>query len=341
MSVQRPFARQPPGITTSSAPSGRRQEQLGRLVRVSRLEQRGGEPPRGVPRDHALVEVLASSVLSPRGRERELDVAGRECPEAAVEEIPGKPLHVVKQAGVLDGSVEHFGRLGQATLHPERRTQHGEDEWEEISLPGRAPELERALGMATGGLEEVEIHLRGREMGESVEASREFVVGQRVNDSRSLLAMCPRKRDRAAQRRRERAHGERRRDQGAIAQRRRGARRAIRPDSHLLVCAPEEGVDGQLDHERRRLARVGVLELLERPLESCVRLLVSAEKVLDTGRRRNEPHALPDRLFRRDRHALEQDAVAVGEPTGGGQGAGTSQQEVDALLEQTRLGKEA
>ena len=70
-------------------------------------------------------------------------------------------------------------------------------------------------------------------------------------------------------------------------------------------------------------------------------LLVTAEQVLDAGGRRDEPHALPDRLRGRDRDALEQDAVAVGEPTGGGQRAGTSQQELDALLRRGRLGKEA
>ena len=121
--------------------------------------------------------------------ERRLDISRHERGQRAVEKCPRKSLDVVEQPRPVDGVVEYLGGLRHPTLHPERRSQHGRDQWEELSLAGCASDRERALGV-TARLEAIEVHLRGRQVDERVEAAGQLLVGQLVDQLRRLVALC-------------------------------------------------------------------------------------------------------------------------------------------------------
>ena len=88
--------------------------------------------------------------------------------------------------------------------NPERRAEHREDEREEVALAGGAADRQRAPGVAARRLEAVEVHLGRGQVDERVEAARQLVVGQGVDELGDLVAMRLRGRGVAAVRRSER-----------------------------------------------------------------------------------------------------------------------------------------
>ncbi len=122
------------------------QEQLGGLLGTPGLEQRRGERPGGVAGEDAFVEFLRDVGALLCSGERQLDVAGGERGEAAVEEVPGKPLDVVQQTSGLDSAVEHLPGLRHAALHPERCPEHREDEREGDRLARSRARSSRHVG---------------------------------------------------------------------------------------------------------------------------------------------------------------------------------------------------
>ena len=138
--------------------------------------------------DEAVVQTRREFHALRRGRERELDVSGHGRRERAIEELPREPLEVVQHASRVDRVVEDPGGLGDPALHPQCGAQHREDEREELALTGRAPDCQRAFGVAPGGLEAVGVHLGGREVHEAVEAASDVLVGQAVDALRGFVA---------------------------------------------------------------------------------------------------------------------------------------------------------
>ena len=71
--------------------------------------------------------------------------------------------------------------------------EHRVDEREEIALPGGAADVQRPLGVAARRLEVVEVHLRGRQVHERVEAPGQLVVGDRsISAAASSRVPAPR-----------------------------------------------------------------------------------------------------------------------------------------------------
>ena len=142
-------------------------------------------------------------------------------------------------------------------------------------------------------------------MGERVEATAQLVVGQLVDELRGFGAICLPLRRSTADRTGQGADSERRGDQRSVAQLRRRIDCASRPGAHRVVVPAVEAVAGKLDHELGPLRGVRIPELGEGGLEVGVRLLVTAEKVLDAGACGGEPDAQRLRFLGHDAHALE------------------------------------
>ncbi len=308
--------------SASGAPAG------GELAARQQVER--DRAPAG---EHALVEVLGDLNALLSGGEGDLNVPGRDRREGAVEEVPGHTLQVLHHPGGLDRAVEHVRGLRHAALHPQRRAQHRVDQREEIPLPGAAADVQRPLGVAARRRELVEVHLRGRQVHQRVEAPGQLVVADLVNQRGRLLTMIPRLGDDARERARDGAHAERRGHERPVAQRRRRLLRTRRPVAHRVVLAPVEGVDRELDHERDGLGRAGIAELGKGALQMGPGLLMAPEQVFDGGARRDEPDAQRRvSVLRHDPHALEQAGVAVREPPGGRERSRVGEQELDPLL---------
>ena len=117
-----------PGMSGSSSPPEERDEDVDGALGIAVLEQRGGERHPGRA-DEALVQPLRQLDVLLRGRERDLEVAGGERRERAVDEVPRECLDVARQPCALDGVVEQLARFGQLPAQqldlPENRVRRG------------------------------------------------------------------------------------------------------------------------------------------------------------------------------------------------------------------------
>ncbi len=276
------------------------------------------------------VELLREVERLLGGRERQVDVAGGERRVGAVEEIPGEALRVVHQPRGCDRAVEHLACFRHPAANPQAAPEHGDDEREEIALPGRPSDPQRPLGVRTCRREPVEVELGRGEMRKGVEPTLQLVVRDSVDERGGFGAICLSLCRATTHRAREGAYRERRCDQRLVAERLGRIDRPGRPGAHGFVVAAVEAVAGELDHELHALRGVGVPELGERRLEVGVRLLVPAEKVLDARARGGEADAQRLRFPRDDVHALDERCMALAELAGGGERFGTGQQQLDA-----------
>src|SRR5262249_44521711 len=99
-------------LTTDTA-----EEQLDGLAWLPGLEQDVGEPGRGPRCDEAFVEVARELDALLRGGERDVQIAGGQCDDGPVEEVPSKRRRRPEQTRGLDGTVQELASLGQLAAH--------------------------------------------------------------------------------------------------------------------------------------------------------------------------------------------------------------------------------
>ena len=128
---------------------------------------------------------------------------------------------------------------------------------------------------------------------------------------------------------------------GASPSSSRRAHRALGRFVHRLVPRAPELVHGELDHERHRLGRALVGQVLEGAREAVAGLLVPSEEALHPGTGAGEPGAQCVGVVGHDRDGLQQGAVAVGETAGRRQRPRAGEEELDALLRRRGLREEA
>src|SRR4029453_14961186 len=124
----------------------------------------------------ALIEAAAELDALLCGGEGEVQVPHRERDHGTVEEVPRQRLCVAQQPCRLDRFVEQLCRLGQLAADVPGPAEDLVQDEEELSLPGRAPELERPRSVGVGLRRPVEIELGASEARGGVETWAECVA---------------------------------------------------------------------------------------------------------------------------------------------------------------------
>ncbi len=205
-------------------------------------------------------------------------------------------------------------RLVEPSEHLVARAEGGQQGREEHALAGRAADVERPLAVAACGGEAVQVQLRAHQVQAGVDALREQLVRQRVEQRRGRVAML------AARPRSAPDEGVGERHQRRCSRRATAGRRArARPPapcaahSHIRVQSvwkKPSAASSIISSDGARDRAVG--QLGERPLDAGARLGVAPEQSL--GRRARGDHARAQRgVGRRQPQALQQRLAAAGD----------------------------
>ena len=160
----------------------------------------------------------------------------------------------------------------------------------------------------------------------------ELVVRQGIDQCRRLRTIGFGSVGRPHDRIRERELGQGRRGHRRVSKPSRRIHRALGRFVHLLVPRAPECVDGELEHERHRLARALIGEALEGARQTVTGLILSAEIALHAGTGAGEPGTQRGGVVGHDREGVQQRAVAVVETADRRQRSRASEEKLDALL---------
>jgi hypothetical protein len=174
----------PPAAWNERQPrtAGSAEEQLDGSVWLPGLEQDTGEPRRGPRCDKAFVEVAGEFDALLCGGQREVQIAGGECDDGPVEEVPSKRRRRPKQTPGLDDTVQELGSLGQLAAHVPDPGQDRVEAVQGIPLPARASETESATRVRVGFGVKVQIDLGDSEPARRVGTERELLVRQLIHE---------------------------------------------------------------------------------------------------------------------------------------------------------------
>ena len=161
---------------------------------------------------------------------------------------------------------------------------------------------------------------------------RELVIGEPVDALRGHVALRARLLRVAPDRRGERLQRPCGRDQRRVVEPTGDPQGAGGPLLDLVVLHPQEPVGGELEGERDCLGRAGIVQLVERVLETRAGLGVAAEEALDRRALGRELRAQRVGVRRCDRDALEQLVAAELELAGRSEHARVREQQPRALL---------
>ena len=268
----------------------------------------------------------------PRGRHGDVELPGGEGGQRPVHEEPGDAVGVPHGSRLLDRGVERLAAPREPATQPADPGMQHRCPGHEGGLPRRGRDRDDALGARMRLLETLELQLRTREVGGGVELEGERRVGHRVDDAGSLRAADLCVGDDPAQARgprRERDGGER---PAPVTELRRRLRCAAGPVAHRAELHPVQTVERQPEHESDALGRHRLVEVAQAGGEPVMRVLVTAEQVLDARARGRELRAQSGVALGHDADALQQGRVAVREQRAPRLDLGPRQQEPHALV---------
>jgi hypothetical protein len=208
---------------------------------------------------------------------------------------------------------------------------------QKLPLAARSRGGDAALRMRDSLVEVAQEQLGCAEPLEGIGPAREHLVGQIVDDRERLGAVGPRLLDRASL-----CGGEGRdrrgaRRQGRIAERPCRLERREPPLEHPPVLRVQQGVPGEVEHQRNALHGVALAQLVERALEPVVGVAVAAKELLDRGAGGDQSH--PRQRLDDDLDRLEQRRAAGLQPAGCGLGLRHADQQLGALARWRRGGQ--
>jgi hypothetical protein len=217
-------------------------------------------------------------------------VAGEVPRPRKLEERPEQVVRVRREPCDLHGRLARRDRVAEPPLHLVRVAldeHHGD---EQATLAGRAGERDAAVGQRDRVVVALEVGLRPAEVVEGLEPRRELGVRQPGDEIDRLVAVLAGRRDPARRRLAEGEDRRRGRDQHAVVELARGLERAAPALDRLVEVELVEAVDRELDLQRRGLRALAVGQVLPRPQQPPVGVLVAAEPVLDRRAHPGELH---------------------------------------------------